>query len=558
MAKGYVLLSLLLAAAAGLGVYEFSFRIEQQRTAAISDDLLQHVYIRSLREYYQLLADAEQWLNNPPADWATLQQDGFSSPLRPFMRVAEEDPARLAVSGDWLLRMSLRDLKAGITPPPHLVEHPGLLLLLSSANQQHALTIRLELYEWLQQITADMGYADLPMLVMHQAQPLSETAPQQRGQMMVFHDFLVPEFSLYLDRSQIEKHFFQSWLPPAAAAVSATVLWLLLLLLFSQYGGRKQISHELESRSAELEEANHILRTQLELNAHSQKELLKSHYQLQSLNQDLENARNRLLLSERLAGLGELSAGIAHEINNPVAYISSNLKELNNDVRALMDFVRAIDEASDLLDAKSDFYQQLLRVYQSLDIAHVISMAPERLQDCIRGTERVTWIINDMRKLSRIQPSMQWCQLNDDIRSVVHIARSRLPGNITLTMELIDLPDVFCNPSQISQVVMNILVNAIQALEASGGNIHIREVLENDVLNLSLCDDGPGMDASVAARVFEPFFTTKLDSEGTGLGLALCYKLMQEHQGSIELQTAPGKGACFTLILPIGEKDNAE
>lgn len=558
MAKRHVLLSLLISAVIGLGVYELSIRVEQQRTAAISHDLLQHVYIRSLREYYQLLADAEQLLNDHPPGYVELQQYRRNSPLGPFMLINEESTEKLAVTGDWLLHMSLQDLNADITIPGRLVESPGLVLILYSAAKDRSLMVRLELYEWLQQTTSDMGYGDIPLLVMYHAQPLSDPAPELRQQMMVFNDFLLPEFSLYLDRRQIEGHFFQTYLPVSAAVSSAVICLLLLLILFYQYGRRMQISRELEGHSVELAETSHILRTQMALNARSQKELLKSNYQLRGLNRDLENAQTRLKLSERLAGLGELSAGIAHEINNPVAYISSNLKELGNDVQALLEFVQTIDEASDLLDIKSDFYQELLLAYQRVDIPHVISVAPARLQDCIRGTERVTQIIADMRKLSRTQSHMQWCQLNDDISSIINIARSRLPDNVTLTVELIELPDVYCNPSQIGQVVLNVLINAIQALEKRGGNIHIGEEQTGSVLSISIRDDGPGMDSAVASRVFEPFFTTKLEGDGTGLGLALCYKLMQEHQGGIELQTAPGKGACFTLILPIGEKNNAE
>ncbi|MCA6060584.1 hypothetical protein HUF18_12410 [Thalassolituus sp. ST750PaO-4] len=558
MAKRHVLLSLLISTIIGFGVYELSVRVEQQRTAAVSHDLLQHVYIRSLREYYQLLADAEQLLNDHPPGYVELQQYRQNSPLGPFMLISEESSEKLAVTGDWLLHMSLQDLKADITIPGRLVERPGLVLTLHSAMKERSLIVRLELYEWLQQITSDMGYGDIPILVMYHAQPLSDPAPQQRQQMMVFNDFLLPEFSLYLDRSQIEGHFFQTYLPYSAASAAMALSLLLLIILFYQYGRRMQASRELEGRSAELAETSHILRTQMALNARSQKELLKSNYQLRGLNRDLENAQTRLKLSERLAGLGELSAGIAHEINNPVAYISSNLKELGHDLQALLDFVQSIDEASDLLDIKSDFYQELLLAYQRLDIPHVSSVAPSRLQDCIRGTERVTQIIADMRKLSRTQSHMQWCQLNDDVSSIINIARSRLPDNVNLTVELIDLPEVFCNPSQIGQVVLNVLINAIQALEGSGGNIYISEALDQNVLSISIRDDGPGMENNVASRVFEPFFTTKLEGDGTGLGLALCYKLMQEHQGGIELETAPGKGACFTLILPIGEKNHAE
>ncbi len=555
MAKRHVLLSLLISTIIGFGVYELSIRVEQQRIAAISYDLLQHIYIRSLREYYQLLADAEQLLSDHPPGYIGLQQYRQNSPLGPFMLISEDISEGLAVTGDWLLQLSLQDLKASITVPDRLVEYPGLVLVLYSAVNKRSLIIRLELYEWLQLITSDMGYGGIPMLVMYHAQPLSDPAPELRQQMMVFNDFLLPEFSLYLDRSQIENHFFQDYLPPSAAAGSAALSLLLLLILFYQYDRRLQISRDLEGRSAELEETSNTLRTQMEMNARSHKELLKSNYQLRDLNRDLENAQARLKLSERLAGLGELSAGIAHEINNPVAYISSNLKELGNDLQALLDFVQSIDEASDLLDIKSDFYQELLLAYQRLDIPHVVSEAPERLQSCTRGTERISQIIADMRKLSRTQLHMQWCQLNDDVSSIINIACSRLPDNVSLTAELIDLPDVFCNPSQIGQVVLNVLINAIQALENRGGNIHISETLERNVLSISIRDDGPGMESNVASRVFKPFFTTKLEGDGTGLGLALCYKLMQEHQGGIELETAPGKGACFTLILPIGDKE---
>ena len=137
--------------------------------------------------------------------------------------------------------------------------------------------------------------------------------------------------------------------------------------------------------------------------------------------------------------------------------------------------------------------------------------------------------------------------------------RSRLPAGVRLDAELIPLPDIYCNPSQIAQVVMNILVNAIQVLEQRGGRIELRETCSRDELRIVIEDDGPGMDEQTAARVFEPFFTTKLEGEGTGLGLALCYKLMQAHAGRIELTTGSGQGAQFTLILPVnGGAEHAE
>src|SRR5690606_14901567 len=177
--------------------------------------------------------------------------------------------------------------------------------------------------------------------------------------------------------------------------------------------------------------------------------------------------------------------------------------------------------------------------------------APARLTDCRDGIERVVRIVSDMRNLSRSGFDKHWCQVNEDIRSAINIARSRLPAGVSLEAELIQLPDIYCNPSQIAQVVMNILVNAIQALEGRHGQIQLHEVFTGNELKISIQDDGPGMDEQTASRVFEPFFTTKLQGSGTGLGLALCYKLMQAHAGRIELTTGPGEGARFDLILPV-------
>lgn len=336
-------------------------------------------------------------------------------------------------------------------------------------------------------------------------------------------------------------------------------LWLLLRKLTQQSQAFVLLKQQFDDARQQVADTEATLGEQLQLTALNQKELLKSNYELQSLNRKLEAAKDQAHLSERLINLGEVSAGIIHEINNPVAYVSSNLSELDTDLKSLLAFVAVLDKASDSLDVNSEFYLQLLSAFQELGIQQVLADAPERLNDSLQGIERVRKIIQDMKRLSsRGDQDKKYCDLNVDIHSVINIASSRLKHGVSLTTTFTELPDVFCNASQIAQVVTNLIVNAIQAFEDNPGDIHFSEYVEGDYIVLQVSDNGPGMDATTAERAFDPFFTTKDADQGTGIGLSLCYKLIKEHHGRIDLITAPGKGACFTIYLPLnhdGEND---
>ena len=403
--------------------------------------------------------------------------------------------------------------------------------------------VRLDVIAWLEQLTSDLGYVALPLAVQYQQQRFGDDyavilRPRR------FPDFLFPELTLILDEAPLQQHFLRGYTPLLSALLAALLVLVAVWLILHQWYQRQRLGLALQDAEANLRE-------QMRNNARQRQTLQHHTLELEGLNQHLQNARQRMELSERLAGLGELSAGIAHEINNPVAYIRSNLQTLTEDFAALAEFIDTLDKTSDELDLHSPVFRRLLQAYQRLRIAAVLKEAPARLADSREGVERVARIVSDMRNLSRSGFDKHWCQVNDDIRSAINIARSRLPEGVSLEAELIQLPDIYCNPSQIAQVVMNILVNAIQALEGCGGHIQLQEVFRGQELQISIQDDGPGMDEKTASRVFEPFFTTKLQGEGTGLGLALCYKLIQAHAGRIELVTSPGQGARFTLTLPV-------
>ncbi|WP_300426880.1 sensor histidine kinase, partial [uncultured Thalassolituus sp.] len=283
---------------------------------------------------------------------------------------------------------------------------------------------------------------------------------------------------------------------------------------------------------------------------------------INSLNQ-LESTTDKLVQSEKMASLGILSAGIAHEINNPLAYIDSNLNGLVDDLEALNEFIRLLDNASDHLDIRNPFYQQTLSGYQDLNIAIVCENAPVRVRDCINGVQRIEQIINDMRTLSHGGSEGQsLTDINADLPAVFHIIESRLSDDISFETRLTEVPLTRCNPSQIAQVVMNILVNAVHALEekATPGSLGVYQRIVGDQLLMEIVDTGTGMAPEVQSRIFEPFYTTREKGKGTGIGLALCYKLIREHDGEIRVSSRPGAGTTFSLTIPLrtGDSDNAQ
>nr|WP_246624699.1 ATP-binding protein [Oceanobacter mangrovi] len=266
----------------------------------------------------------------------------------------------------------------------------------------------------------------------------------------------------------------------------------------------------------------------------------------------------QLQQTEQLVALGLLAAGIAHEIKNPIAYISSNLAELNDDFGHLRQFVSAVDQAADLLGREHPVSQQLLQVWRAEQLADVLEFLPERLNDALEGVDRISHIVTDMKMLTLGTGShKQLCDLRHELRAILNIARIRLGDGLTLEAELLPdpAPQIFCNAAQIGQVVLNLLVNAIQAVAASsgGGQIRLLERLHPGELELAVEDNGPGISASVREHIFDPFFTTKTDGDGTGMGLYLSQKLVADHQGRIEVHTNPGNGSCFSIFLPLAE-----
>ncbi|WP_317930391.1 sensor histidine kinase [Halioxenophilus sp. WMMB6] len=296
------------------------------------------------------------------------------------------------------------------------------------------------------------------------------------------------------------------------------------------------------------------VQTQLALRRRAQylEELVTSRTrELSETNQRLKQTHHQLMQAEKMASLGQLSAGIAHEINNPIAYINSNLQTLalycSDFAQLFSAFVQLPD---DLADSKAwlDARQQL----QKQDYNFLVDDAKQLVAESLTGVERVTQIINDLKVFSHPeQNAWQPGDINACIVSALNIAGNQLKYKARVTKNFSMLPMVECVMPQINQVLVNLLVNAAQAIEEYGDITITTEQTNANEITITITDSGSGIPKSVLDRIYDPFFTTKPVGEGTGLGLAVSYGIIQNHQGTITANSKKGEGTTFTITLPI-------
>lgn len=285
-------------------------------------------------------------------------------------------------------------------------------------------------------------------------------------------------------------------------------------------------------------------------------QLEKMNSEIKSVNTELDSARNQLLQSEKLASIGQLAAGVAHEINNPVGFIYSNLSSLSryhSDLFKLLHVYEAI-QPNDLSD---DSLIRIQSVRKDVDIKFIQEDINELMLESQDGVGRVKQIVQDLKDFSYVDGAgWQWVDLHKGIDSTLNMLRNELKGKIDIIKDYADLPEVECLPSQINQVFMNIISNAVYAIETQG-QINITSGLDGDKVWVSFTDNGNGIADSDKNRIFDPFFTTRPVGKGTGLGLSLSYGIIEKHGGKITVESDPGKGSVFTVWLPVSQgKDN--
>jgi signal transduction histidine kinase len=293
-----------------------------------------------------------------------------------------------------------------------------------------------------------------------------------------------------------------------------------LLVYVGGYIGRRLRSSELD-----LEDKN--------------RRLLEALDSLRTAYERLKRAESHLIQSEKMRALGQLVAGIAHELNNPISFIWANIEHLRAYTGLMAETLRAAGPA----DAGGS------------PLSRALADLPSLLDDCEEGARRAKQIVAQLRTFSRHEDGTQWCStdLARDIGATVHLLSHRLNNGISVHTDLACRLEVDCLPGQINQVLMNLLVNSIDAIDDRGGNIWITARVDASLgeVILTVRDDGPGMSAEVRDRIFDPFFTTKGVGQGTGLGLAVSYAIVARHRGRIEVQSRVGEGSCFTVVLPL-------
>lgn len=295
----------------------------------------------------------------------------------------------------------------------------------------------------------------------------------------------------------------------------------------------------------------------LKLLAAMERHMQQSARDLARAYRELKASQAQLVQSEKMASLGQMVAGVAHEINTPLGYVKNNVLLLQEFMTQLMDYVRADEVMLEaLLDPDCSRHEaEQLRVARDSSDSHAEkAMMWTDMQalfgDTAFGLDQINELVLSLKNFSRTdQAPVAKVSLNDCVSNALLIARHALKSRIEVIKSLGVLPLISCAPSQINQVILNIVTNAAQAIEGQG-RIVIKTWAEAETVNVSIQDNGKGMPPEVMKRIFDPFFTTKPVGEGTGLGLSICWQIMQQHGGRIRVASEPGRGTRFLLVLP--------
>lgn len=273
---------------------------------------------------------------------------------------------------------------------------------------------------------------------------------------------------------------------------------------------------------------------------------------------DLKESQAQLLQSEKMASLGQMVAGVAHELNTPLGYVKNNVQLLRELSEPLFELAAAQARLGQCLNDPDCDEASLSQALQTAEQARQ-QAAPELLAedlqqlygDTLYGLEQIAELVIGLKDFARLDRAMsEEVDLNDCIRSALLIARNHIKDKAEVLQQLGELPRIACAPSQINQVLLNLLTNASQAIDGMG-RIQIRSWADAQGIHVSLQDNGRGMPPEVMAKIFDPFFTTKPVGQGTGLGLSISYKIVQDHGGQIRVASEPGRGTRFLISLPL-------
>jgi len=276
---------------------------------------------------------------------------------------------------------------------------------------------------------------------------------------------------------------------------------------------------------------------------------------------ELKNSQAHLIQSEKMASLGQMVAGVAHELNTPLGYVKNNVQLLRDLVQPLLELAEAQAQLSQCLNdpnTPTDTVEAVFaRVQDATELASPATFEEDftpLVDDTLYGLEQIGELAVSLKDFARLDRAMsEDIDLNECVRSALVIARNSLKDKAQVVTRLSDeLPSITCTPSQINQVLLNMLTNAAQAMRGSG-QILIKSWADTQRAYISIQDNGQGIPKAIQQRIFDPFFTTKAVGEGTGLGLAISYKIVQQHGGNIRFASEPGRGTRFVISLPLSQ-----
>ena len=271
---------------------------------------------------------------------------------------------------------------------------------------------------------------------------------------------------------------------------------------------------------------------------------------LEAQNRALRDAQAALVQNEKLASLGRLAAGVAHEVNNPLAYVTNNLAVLRRDLATALDVLDAYRRAA--VEATPDNLAAARRLEEEADLAYFRANFERTCDKSQEGLQRVRNIVSNLRDFARLdEAELKDADLNAALESAAEVLAHEIRRKqIRLERDLRPLPPLLCHPGKINQVFLNLIVNAVQACEP-GGTVTLRSRAEDGRIVAEVEDNGCGIAPEHRPRLFEPFFTTRPVGQGTGLGLAVSFGIVRDHGGSIEVESAVGRGSTFRVRLPL-------
>lgn len=297
-----------------------------------------------------------------------------------------------------------------------------------------------------------------------------------------------------------------------------------------------ELEKKVNERTEELQDANSILNVTLT---------------------NLKDAQSQLVDAEKMAALGQLTAGIAHEINNPINFVTSNIKPLQLDIDDLKEIIAKYENIDFTADNLEEQLKEIDTFKKQIDLEFVNDEIDSLLVGITDGAKRTAEIIRSLRNFSRLdEDDLKPVDLNEGLFSTLVLVKNSIPDNVIVIKNLGNLPKVECLPGKINQVFMNLISNAIQAIKSNGKNreeefLTITSYYENENVIISIKDTGSGMSEEVKHKIFEPFFTTKEVGEGTGLGLSIVFSIIEKHKGHIEVLSELNQGTEFIITLPV-------